>query len=455
MIYAQIEAYYRQRASYSIADQWGSMVAHHDLLQAALRYSSVSGAHLFCEPSDVEKQRRDPALLELEAEFSPGRVSCFPVTDLISRSEETEYIFVTGVSGLYQLSQIRRQMRRKAFPVCGILHTISWPFATFSYLTAFSFCQPYDSLVVTSQAGLKALKELLDEAFSFLSWRFKRQWRPQIVLEHIPLGVEPEFLRPIDKAEARRLFGLPEDCVVILYLGRLTDEYKADLESLLISFSRAAAERRSLRLMIAGGDDGRNYPARLREVAQSLGIGDRISFITDFQIFAKPVILSAADIFVSPVDNIQETFGIAILEAMAAGLPVIASDWSGYRDLVADGESGFLIPTLWESEAADRISQVMALCDQFAAEHYLAQRTPIDIDALTARLILLSDNPELRQRLGERGRRRLCEKFSWPVVMRRYDELWQRQWQALSRSEDPSPSLRLNINDIYRSFASR
>ena len=55
---------------------------------------------------------------------------------------------------------------------------------------------------------------------------------------------------------------------------------------------------------------------------------------------------SAADVFISLVDNIQETFGITPLEAMASGLPVVVSDWDGYRHTVRDGEEGFLIPTL-------------------------------------------------------------------------------------------------------------
>src|SRR3546814_3034291 len=54
---------------------------------------------------------------------------------------------------------------------------------------------------------------------------------------------------------------------------------------------------------------------------------------------------AAADVFVSLSDNIQESFGITPVEAMAAGLPCIVSDWDGYRDTVVDGETGILVPT--------------------------------------------------------------------------------------------------------------
>ena len=54
----------------------------------------------------------------------------------------------------------------------------------------------------------------------------------------------------------------------------------------------------------------------------------------------------AADLFLSLVDNPQETFGLAPVEAMAAGLPVVVSDWDGYRATVSDGVEGFRVPTL-------------------------------------------------------------------------------------------------------------
>ena len=61
--------------------------------------------------------------------------------------------------------------------------------------------------------------------------------------------------------------------------------------------------------------------------------------------------LAAADVAVSLVDNAQETFGLAVAEAMAAGLPLVVSDWSGYRDLVRDGIDGYLIPSAWAASA--------------------------------------------------------------------------------------------------------
>ena len=61
--------------------------------------------------------------------------------------------------------------------------------------------------------------------------------------------------------------------------------------------------------------------------------------------------LIACDLVLSLVDNIQETFGLSIAEAMAAGRPVVASDWDGYRDLIRNGIDGYLIPSCWDEQA--------------------------------------------------------------------------------------------------------
>ena len=58
----------------------------------------------------------------------------------------------------------------------------------------------------------------------------------------------------------------------------------------------------------------------------------------------RKLALAAADLFCSPADNLQETFGLSVLEAMASSLPVVASDWNGYRDLVLHGSTGWLVP---------------------------------------------------------------------------------------------------------------
>ena len=101
---------------------------------------------------------------------------------------------------------------------------------------------------------------------------------------------------------------------------------------------------------------------------------------------------AAVDLFVAPAVG-GESFGIVLVEAMAAGLPVIASDIPGYREVVRDGIEGILIP-------------------------------PRDPPALAAAVRRLLDRPEEMARLGEAGRRR-AERYSWTAVTREIEAAYQ------------------------------
>ncbi len=148
----------------------------------------------------------------------------------------------------------------------------------------------------------------------------------------------------------------------------------------------------------------------------------------------------AADLFTSLSDNIQETFGLVIAEAMASGLPVVATDWNGYRDLVVDGETGFLVPTLMVAGATALAASRLAL-GELKYDHYLAecsQAAAVDVTAATGAYRRLIEDADLRRRMGEAGRRRAVERFDWGRIIRAYESQWteqeamRRDWQSRS-----------------------
>ncbi|RYD84901.1 MAG: glycosyltransferase, partial [Sphingomonadales bacterium] len=135
---------------------------------------------------------------------------------------------------------------------------------------------------------------------------------------------------------------------------------------------------------------------------------------------------AGADIFLSLSDNIQETFGITPLEAMASGLPVIVSDWNGYRDTVRDGVDGFRIASRAPQPGGGQsIAQTYQLDQDY--ELYTARASAtvsMDMAQLVARLTELTENPALRRQMGEAGRARAVADYDWAVVYRRYRDLW-------------------------------
>jgi D-inositol-3-phosphate glycosyltransferase len=166
---------------------------------------------------------------------------------------------------------------------------------------------------------------------------------------------------------------------------------------------------------------------------------------------AHKTILAAADVFTSPADSVQETFGLTPVEAMACGIPQVVSDWSGYRDTVLDGRTGFLIPT-WFPADDTVATQASGLYDGLDLRDHLllGQATVVDIDALAGALQRLADDPDLRQRMAAESRRRAREKFDWRIIIRRYDQLWDELVEIASQLHG-SPSRRTYATPSFRS----
>jgi len=145
--------------------------------------------------------------------------------------------------------------------------------------------------------------------------------------------------------------------------------------------------------------------------------------------------LAAADVGLFLVDNPQETFGLAVVEAMAAGLPCVASNWDGYRDLLRPGVDGFLIDSRWAAglEAVSGVlgwQQLTGLSSFPQTAGALAQLVQLDLQAAEAALIGLLTDANLRRAMGAAARQRALALFDAPVVMGCYLELFA-QLQAL------------------------
>ena len=145
---------------------------------------------------------------------------------------------------------------------------------------------------------------------------------------------------------------------------------------------------------------------------------------------------ACGDIFVSLVDNIQETFGLTPLEAMAAGMPVIVSDWNGYRETVRDEVDGFLIPT---SAPAPGFGERLARRFQSGDIDYevycgsTALTASVDLNQLKSAIYKLCVNKDMRRSMGGAGQVRAQTEFDWTQVFPRYLDLL-RELQDIRKS---------------------
>jgi len=183
----------------------------------------------------------------------------------------------------------------------------------------------------------------------------------------------------------------------------------------------------SLHLVIAGDDTQTKEAPRLQSLASELGCLKNVTIWPNPSAADKHLLYSGSDIFVSPSDNIQETYGLTVAEAMAYGLPAVVSDWDGYRDLVKDGENGFLVPSVFPPSI-----ETLRLCDcttSMLEEDALSQSTVIDVNVLSESLEKLTLDQALRRQMGKAAKQYVEKHCSWQVVVKRYEELWEESLQ--------------------------
>ena len=159
----------------------------------------------------------------------------------------------------------------------------------------------------------------------------------------IPCGVDTELFYPDDARRARARLGIAGDRV-LLFVGRLTPI--KGLETLLRALAALTAPGRaepSVRLVVVGGEKGGHDDTRaLRRLAGELGVSDRVEFRGQQPQDALPDYYRAADLCLMP--SRYESFGMVALEAMASGIPVVASRVGGLAVTVQDGVTGLLVP---------------------------------------------------------------------------------------------------------------
>jgi glycosyltransferase involved in cell wall biosynthesis len=334
-----------------------------------------------------------------------------------------------------------------AFALCGVTHTLASAAAVGmlgSLLTA-PF-EPYDALICTSRAVEAMVRAVVDAQAESLRSRHGGAPALGVRLERIPLGVDTAGFRPPtpeERRDARAALGVAAEEVVILFVGRLAHHAKAHPYPLFRAAARAASRPGGppVHLVLAGWAPNEAIRAAFREGAARFAGGARVSLVDGTAPALRRAVWHAADVFASPSDNIQETFGLVIVEAMACGLPVVASDWDGYRDLVAPGATGLLAPTaLVAGSLPDATARLMI--GALSYDHFLAecsQATAVDVEAFAEAVARLVADADLRRRLGAAGRARAESTYDWRHVIRAYEGLWSEQDAAREARRRAAP----------------
>jgi phosphatidylinositol alpha-mannosyltransferase len=203
---------------------------------------------------------------------------------------------------------------------------------------------------------------------------------PKITYQLIPNGIDYRRF-----ADAEPFPHLRDGKRNVLFVGR-KDERKG-LPYLVEAFARLSMERNDLRLIVVGPGDLDRASARLLEMIEKSS-GNSVLHAGSVSDADLPRYYASADAFCSPATG-GESFGIVLLEAMAAGVPVVATDIDGYRDVVTHGQNGLLAPPRDAVSIAVAISRVLddlGLAAQLSeagkssAQEYRWQRVASDVE---------------------------------------------------------------------------
>ena len=324
----------------------------------------------------------------------------------------------------------RRMLGGRSFSITGITHTT----ATAQVMEAIANMllapvEPWDALICTSSAVKDSLTAQIDATVDYLRGRLGKIRVPELRLETIPLGVNVEDFAtsPANRQRWRGELGIPDDALVALYMGRFSIHTKMNPVPMGIALARAAAQTgKPLHWVLSGWADP-NFEAAFQKAVRSAAPGVTVHFVDGRRPDARFSIWSIADFFISVSDNIQETFGLTPVEAMAAGIPCVISDWNGYKDTVRHGLDGFRIPTYAPppgsgTDIAYRFFNSLDSYDAYiaGASHLVAA----DLAEATRAIVRLIEDPALRRSMGESGRARAAAYFDWSAIIPRYQALW-------------------------------
>lgn len=328
----------------------------------------------------------------------------------------------------------RRLADQRAYSLCGVTHTT----ASDTVMEAFgSFVtaplQSWDAVICTSIAVRRTVDRVLSEWSGYLADRLGAAEPPaagRLQLPVIPLGVDCAAFAddPAAGSALRRKLGIADDAVAALFLGRLTATAKAHPLPMYRGLEAAARRTgRAVHLLLAGWFEHEAEDKQFRDMARAFAPSVTLHVLDGRDAALRPAAWSAADLFTSLSDNIQETFGLTPVEAMAAGKPLVISEWNGYRETIEDGVHGFMVPTLSMPPGAGRDLARRYRTGQDAYGAYIgrtAQFTATDLAAAADAYTRLIGDDGLRRRMGDAGRRHAQANFDWAAIVPRYEALW-------------------------------
>lgn len=320
-----------------------------------------------------------------------------------------------------------------AWAICGLTHTTS----TQGIMNGFfdlrmAPVMPWDAVICTSRAVQTSVLTQMDLIDAHIEKRFGKV-PPRPMFPVIPLGIHAGDFGRDENARAKlraRLGAGPED-VVFVTIARLTPHEKFDPIPIYLAMQAAQEELGDRKLHVVFCGQFRHDYARKVFAEGAARLMPDVGYLEldGGDAAARAMTLSGGDVFLFMIDNIQETFGLAPLEGMAAGLPVLGSDWDGLKDTITPEvgirvTSRMLAAGLMVNESL-RLQGGIDDYTQYCAA--VSAMTEIDMGEMKAAILRLARDKALRETMGAAAARRAREVYDWSVVIPQMQGLWAEQ----------------------------
>ena len=320
-----------------------------------------------------------------------------------------------------------------AWSLCGITHTTSSAGAMDALVQLINApLQAWDAVICTSHAVKDNVQKLLQAQVNYLQERLGTNKLVLPQLPVIPLGIHTQDFdyTEAQKFQARSDLGADANTLIALYMGRLSFHAKAHPLAMYQALEIAAQATGKKVLLVECGWHANEFIQKAYEQAAQLACPHvKVITLDGRQAQDRLTAWAGADIFCSLSDNIQETFGIVPIEAMAAGLPLVVSDWDGYKDTVRDGVDGFRIPTFMPDNGLGKDLAMRHALEVDSYDMYCGQTcslVAVDVLAAAAAFSKLFNSAVLRLQMGQAGRERVRSVYDWAHVISQYEALWQQ-----------------------------
>lgn len=410
----------------------GRQAAGEEFLKAWAKYSQSE--HLFCYAKD-QLELKD-FLSRTKATSSSARKNVWIPWQKWQDLRAPGSLFVPG-PGLGSFAYQRRYLNDAAYSLIGITHTT----ASNSVMDAIGELllaptQPWDALICTSNSVKDMVTRVIDAYAEHLKDRFGMSQAPRVPIQMpvIPLGVNTEAFDVGDdkaalfRSQWRERLGIASDEFVALYLGRLSFHAKAHPMPMYLGLEKASQKTgKKISLIMAGWFANESIKKEFVTAAKTFAPSVNTIFIDGRKKEVRETIWFAADVFTSLSDNIQETFGLTPIEAMAAGLPVVCSDWDGYRETVRHGVDGFLIPTWMQAPGGAKDLAYLNATGQIDYDHYIgcqSQFAAVDVNETAGAFIMLIETSVQRKKMGSAAKERAKTTFDWKTIIKTYEDLF-------------------------------